>query len=345
MKAMVVRAPGTGFTLEERDAPTPGTGQVRLRIHACGICHSDRFVAEGLWPGLELPRVPGHEIAGTVDAVGPGVKRLRVGDRVGVGWHGGHDGTCGACLDGAFMQCDTAQITGLTIDGGYAEQMVVDEVACARVPDGMPFAEAAPLLCAGVTTYNALRNADARAGDLVAVQGLGGLGHLGVQFARAMGFRVAAISRGRDKAAYATELGAHHFVDAASEDVGARLTALGGARVILATAPHAPSISALVPGLGRRGTLMVVAAPMEPIQVGAIDLLGREARIQGCASGTATDSTDTMAFARAHDIHPRIETFPLQEAAAAYGKMADGSVRFRSVLQIVPESDGQAGAP
>ena len=334
MKAMVVRSPSEGFQLEDRDVPVPGRGQVRVRVHACGVCHSDRYAVEGLWPGLAFPRVPGHEIAGIVEAVGPGATRLQVGDRVGIGWHGGHDGTCGACLDGDFQHCHQAQITGLSMDGGYAEHVVAAEVACARVPEGMPLTEAAPLLCAGVTTFNALRNAGARPGDLVAIQGLGGLGHLGVQFARAMGFEVAAVSRGADKQAFARQLGAHHYVDTTAEDPAARLTALGGAKVILATAPHAPSMAALVGGLGRGGALVVVGVPHEPIPVSAIDLVARGARVQGWASGTATDSTDTMAFAQKHDIHPLIETFPLAGAATAYARMMDGSVRFRSVLDL-----------
>jgi NADPH2:quinone reductase len=334
MKAMTVPSPGAGFILEERPVVEPGPGQVRIRVHACGICHSDRYAAEGLWPGLEFPRVPGHEVAGVVEAVGEDVRRLSVGDRVGVGWHGGHDGTCDACLEGAYMQCRDARITGLTTDGGYADSMVARAVACARVPDGMPLTEAAPLLCAGVTTYNALRNAEARSGDLVAIQGLGGLGHLGVQFARAMGFEVVALSRGSGKAAFARELGAHHVIDTTEGDVGESLMALGGAKVILATAPDAPAISALIPGLRLQGSLIVVGAPQDPIQVTAADLIRRKARIQGWASGTASDSTDTMAFAHAHDIHPRIETFPLQDAATGYARMMDGSVRFRSVLDM-----------
>jgi len=334
MKAMTVRAAGQGLVLEDRDPPEPGPGEVRIRVHACGICHSDRLVTEGLWPGLVFPRVPGHEVAGVVDAVGAGASRLRAGDRVGIGWHGGHDGTCSACLAGHYQHCASAGITGITLDGGYAEYLVAPEVAFANVPVGMPLTEAAPLLCAGVTTFNALRNAGARSGDVVGIQGLGGLGHLGVQFARAMGFEVVAFSRGADKEAFARDLGAHHYVDVESEDVGERLGALGGARVILATAPNAPSISGLVAGLGIGGTLMVVGVPFEPLQVSALDLVSREAKVQGWASGTATDSTDTMAFAARHDVHPMIETFPLADAATAYGRMLDGSVRFRSVLDL-----------
>lgn len=334
MMAMTVRGAGEGLTLEEREPPAPGPGQVRVRVYACGICHSDRFVVEALWPGLELPRVPGHEVAGVVDAVGAGVTRLKPGDRVGIGWHGGHDGTCASCLAGDYHHCVDAQITGISMDGGYAEYLVAPEVALANVPAGMSFQEAAPLLCAGVTTFNALRNADARPGDVVGIQGLGGLDHLGVQYARAMGFEVVALSRGAEKEPFARELGAHHYVDTAAEDIGERLGALGGARVILATAPNAKAISGLVPGLGLGGTLLVVAAPFEPIEVSALDLISRDAKVQGWASGTATDSTDAMAFARRHDVHPMIEAFPLADAQTAFDRMMDGSVRFRAVLDL-----------
>jgi D-arabinose 1-dehydrogenase-like Zn-dependent alcohol dehydrogenase len=332
MKSMVVSAPKK-LELKERELPQPGPGQVRVRVHACGVCHSDKFVAEALWPGLELPRVPGHEVAGVVDALGDGVERFQVGDRVGIGWHGGHDGTCDICLTGRFIHCRNQRITGISFDGGYSEYLVAPAVALARMPDEMEFADAAPLLCAGVTTFNALRNAGARSGDLVAIQGLGGLGHLGVQYARAMGFEVAAISRGKEKEAFARELGAHHYLDATRDGFTDELTRRGGARVILATAPHAPSISALVPGLGIEGCLLIVAAPFEPLEVGAIDLLSRDARIQGWSSGTATDSTDAMAFAARHGVRPMIERFPLDRAREAYDAMMSGKVRFRAVIE------------
>jgi len=332
MKSMVVSA-AKELVLEERELPQPGRDQVRVRVHACGVCHSDKFVTEALWPGIELPRVPGHEVAGVVDALGDGVDQFKIGDRVGVGWHGGHDGTCDACLTGRFIHCRNQQITGISFDGGYSEYLVAPAVALAIMPDGMGFAEAAPLLCAGVTTFNALRNAGARSGDLVAIQGLGGLGHLGVQYARAMGFEVAAISRGTDKEAFAGELGAHHYLDSSREGFIDELNRLGGARVILATAPHAPSISALVPGLGLEGCLLIVAAPFEPIEVGAIDLLSRDARVQGWSSGTATDSTDAMAFAARHGVKPMIERFPLTRAKDAFDAMMRGAVRFRSVIE------------
>ena len=334
MKAMVVPSAKAGFVLEDRPLPEPGPGEVRIKVRACGVCHSDQVVKDGLWPGLKLPRVPGHEVVGEVDAVGLGVDRFPRGTRVGVGWHGGHDGTCPACQRGRFVHCEQGNITGVTRDGGYAEYVVIPAIAVARVPDGMPWAKAAPLLCAGVTTFNALRNSGARPGDLVAVQGLGGLGHLGVQYARAMGFHVVAISRGPEKEAFARELGASHYVDAAAEDAAARLQALGGANVILATAPEARAISALVPGLGVDGCLLVVAAAFEPLAVGAIDLIMGSRRVQGWASGTAVDSTDAMAFAARAGIEPMIETFPLAKAEEAYARMMSGKARFRVVLEV-----------
>ena len=337
MRSMVVRKPQEPLALEERALPEPGRGEARVRVHACGICHSDRFVTEALWPGLELPRVPGHEVAGVVDAVGEGVKHLKVGDRVGLGWHGGHEGTCDVCLTGRFIHCRNAQITGISFDGGYADHLVAPAVALACMPDELDFAAAAPLLCAGVTTFNALRNSGARSGDLVAVQGLGGLGHLGVQYARAMGFEVVAISRGKGKEEFAHDLGAHHYLDSTRRDFAEAMTALGGAKVILATAPHAKSISALVPALGLEGCLLIVAAPFEPIEIGAIDLLSRDARVQGWSSGTATDSTDAMAFAVKHGVRPMIERFPLENAAGAVEALLQGTVRFRAVLETRAE--------
>lgn len=334
MKSMVVRSPGSAPALEERRLPEPARGQIRIRVGACGVCHSDHFVTDGLWPGLQLPRVPGHEVAGLVDALGEGVDQFRVGERVGLGWHGGHDRTCDVCLTGRFIHCRNAQIAGISFDGGYQEYLVAPAVAVARMPEGLDFAEAAPLLCAGVTTFNALRHSGARSGDLVAIHGLGGLGHLGLQYARAMGFEVVAISRGTDKEEFARKLGAHHYVDSTRSDFAAAMANLGGARVILATAPHAGSISALVPGLGLEGCLLIVAAPLEPIAVGVLDLLSRDARIQGWSSGTATDSTDAMAFAVKHKVRPIIERFPLSDAPRALDRMMKGTVRFRAVLEM-----------
>jgi len=334
MKSMVVRSPKSPLVLEERPLVEPGRGEIRIKVRACGVCHSDHFVTDGLWPGLVLPRVPGHEVAGVVDALGEATTRFKVGDRVGIGWHGGHDGTCDVCLTGRFVYCRNQRITGISFDGGYQEHLVAPEIAVAPLPDGLDFAEAAPLMCAGVTTFNALRHSGARPGDLVGIQGLGGLGHLGVQYARAMGFEVAAISRGTDKEAFARKLGAHHHIDSGRADFAAAMAALGGAKVILATAPHAKSIAALVGGLGLEGCLMIVAAPFEPLEIGALDLLGRGLRIQGWASGSATDSADAAAFAVKHGVRPMIERFPLVEAGRAVEAMMRGTVRFRAVLEV-----------
>jgi len=337
MKSMVVRSANQPLVAEERPVPEPGPGEVRIKVHACGICHSDHFVTGALWPGLELPRVPGHEIAGVIDTVGEGVTQLAAGDRVGLGWHGGHDGTCKNCLSGHFMNCDAGQVTGISFDGGYGEYVCAPAVAVARLADGMSFTDAAPLLCAGITTFNALRNSGARPGDLVGIQGLGGLGHLGVQYARAMGFEVVAISRGSDKEEFAGKLGAHHYVDSTRADFVDAMQTLGGARVILATAPHAKAISQLFPGLGIEGNLMVVAAPFEPLQIDPIELISMTRRVQGWPSGTAADSTDAVAFAQQHGVRPMVERFPLDEAQAAFDRMMSGEVRFRAVLEIVPE--------
>lgn len=336
MRAIVVEEAGAPLDVREVDPPEPGPGEVRVGVRACGICHSDQVVINALWPGLELPRIPGHEVVGVVDELGEGVTRFGPGDRVGVGWHGGHDGTCDHCLAGKFIHCDTAEITGITRDGGYAEQIVVPAVALAPVPDEISFTDAAPLLCAGITTFNALRNSGARPGDVVGIQGVGGLGHLGLQYARAMGFETVAISRGRDKEEFARELGAQHYVDADGEDVAERFAELGGARVILATAPNAGAISALVPALGVEGALIVVAAAFDPLEINAVDLIQRDARIQGWASGTASDSEDAMTFAAEHGVRSRNEVFRLEDAGVAYGKMLEGTVRFRSVLDVTP---------
>ena len=337
MKSMVVRSPRSRLVLEERGKPEPGHGQVRIKVSACGVCHSDHLVTDGLWPGLQLPRVPGHEVTGIVDVLGEGVQRFRVGDQVGLGWHGGHDGTCDVCLKGRFIHCRSARITGISFDGGYQQYLVVPEVAVVSMPVEMDFVEAAPLLCAGVTTFNALRNSGARSGDLVGVQGLGGLGHLGVQYARAMGFEVVAISRGNDKQQFAHKLGAHHYVDSNRKDFAEAMAKLGGARVILATAPHAKAISGLVAGLGLEGCLLIVAAPFEPIAVSAIDLISRDARVQGWSSGTASDSTDAISFAAKHGVRPMIEKFRLSEASQAVDAMMKGTVRFRAVLDMTME--------
>lgn len=334
MKAAVIHRAGEPFEIEGRPTPEPGPGQVRIRVHACGICHSDQFVADAIWPGLELPRVPGHEVAGVVDACGAGADKIRPGEKVGVGWFGGNCGDCPACRAGDIVLCENRTITGITRDGGYAEYMLAPIESVARIPAGISMADAAPLMCAGVTMFNSLRHSGARPGDLVAIQGLGGLGHLGLRFADALGFRVAAISRGPGKRELAEKLGAGEFIDAASGEVAPALQKMGGARVIVATAPDAKSISTLIPALGRDGCLIVVAGAMEPFQVNAIDLISGRRSIQGWPSGHAQDSTDTLNFAVEKKIRPMIQTFPLQEVQTAYRKMLDGKVRFRAVLEF-----------
>ncbi len=334
MKAVEVTKPGTGFTVVERPVPEPGAGQVRIAVEACGICHSDALVRDGHWPGLAYPRIPGHEVVGRIDAIGAGVTAWRTGQRVGVGWHGGHCFVCEACRAGDFMQCVRGLVCGFSFDGGYAEHMVAPQEALAAVPDALDPVAAAPLLCAGITTFNALRNSGARAGDLVAVQGIGGLGHLGVQYARKLGFRTVALSRGEDKRALALELGAHEYVDQEKGDVAAALLKLGGARVILATAPSSRLMSPLVSGLGRNGTLLVVGADAEPIQISPIALIGGRRRVQGWPSGTAKDSEETLAFSALNGVASRNETFPLEKANEAFERMMSNRARFRVVLQV-----------
>jgi alcohol dehydrogenase/propanol-preferring alcohol dehydrogenase len=334
VRSMIVEAAGQPFTGVDRPLPSPGPGQVRVKVQACGVCHSDAFVKEGQFPGVTFPRAPGHEVVGSVDAVGDGVQGFAVGDRVGVGWHGGHCFHCSSCRQGDFMTCVNEQITGIAFDGGYQEAMIAPAEALARVPDGISSEEAAPLLCAGITVYNALRHAPARPGDLVAVQGIGGLGHLGVQFARHMGFRVAAISRGADKADFAHQLGAHEYVDATAGDPAEALQRMGGARVVLATAPNSRAMSQLVGGLGIEGQLLVVGASAEPIEVSPFALIGARRSVKGWPSGTATDSEDTLNFALQTGIRPMIETYPLAEANQAYERMITNQARFRVVLQM-----------
>jgi D-arabinose 1-dehydrogenase-like Zn-dependent alcohol dehydrogenase len=334
MKAVQVSKPGGNFELVERDIPEPGRNQVRIKVEACGICHSDVLVKEGLWPGIQYPRVPGHEIAGRIDAVGADVSNWKPGQRVGVGWHGGHDFTCDACRRGDFINCKNERITGISFDGGYQEYMVTPAEAVAAVPDDLPAPEAAPLLCAGITVFNALRNSGARAGDLVAVQGIGGLGHLGVQYARQMGFRTFAIGRGKDKEALARKLGAHHYVDAASGDPAAELQKFGGARIILATAPDSKSMTAIFNGLSANGKLLVVGATGDPLGINPLQLIMGSKGLQGWASGIATDSEDTMRFSALSGVRPMIEKFPLEKAAEAYDQMLSGRVRFRVVLTM-----------
>ncbi len=334
MKAVQVSQAGGNFELVERPIPQPGRGQVRIKVEACGICHSDAQVKEGLWPGIQYPRVPGHEIAGRIDAVGPDVTNWKPGQRVGVGWHGGHCFQCEPCRRGDFILCQFGKITGISFDGGYAEYMVAPAEAVAAIPDDLPSAEAAPLLCAGITVYNSLRNAGARAGDLVAVQGIGGLGHLGIQYARQMGFRTVAIGRGKDKESLVRKLGAHEYVDTSAGAPAESLQKLGGARVILATAPDSKSISAVVDGLAANGKLVIVGASPEPLTITPLQLIGARRSIQGWPSGTAKDSEDTMQFSALTGVRPMIERYPLEKAAEAYDQMISGRARFRVVLTM-----------
>lgn len=332
MRAVQVSRPGGPFEIVERDIPEPGPGWVRIKVQACGVCHSDSMTKEGALPGIQYPRVPGHEVAGVIDAVGAGVPRWKPGQRVGVGWHGGHCGYCDNCRRGNFFACETGvQVTGVTYDGGYADYFVAPATAVALLPAELPPVEAAPLLCAGITTFNALRNSGARAGDLVAVLGLGGLGHLGVQYAAKMGFKTAAIARGQDKAALATQLGAHHYIDSRAQDPAAELQKLGGARVILATVTNGDAMSATAGGLGVNGTMVVVGAA-EAITVSPILLLMGCRSVKGWYSGTSIDSQDTLAFSMQTGIRSMNEVFPLERAAEAYEHMMSGKPRFRVVL-------------
>jgi len=335
MTAVQISRPGAPFEVVTREVPEPGPNKVRIRVQACGICHSDLFVKEGHWPGLQYPRVPGHEVVGVIDEVGPGVTAWKKGQRVGVGWHGKHCGQCVPCRRGDFISCQNLRITGFSDDGGYAQYMIASADALAAIPDSLSPAEAAPILCAGITTFNSLRHSGARAGDLVAVQGLGGLGHLGVQFASKMGYRTVAIGRGKDKEALALKLGAARYLDTDAVKVAEELTKMGGASVILATAPDSKAMSVLIDGLGVGGKLLVVGASADPISVTPIQLIGQRRAIQGWPSGTARDSEDTLNFCALTGIRPMVETFPLEQAAAGYERMLSGKARFRMVLTMM----------
>jgi D-arabinose 1-dehydrogenase-like Zn-dependent alcohol dehydrogenase len=334
MKAAQISQAGGNWELVERQMPEPGQGQVRIRVEACGVCHGDMLVKEGRWPGLQYPRVPGHEIAGRLDRLGPGVTGWSVGQRVGVGWHGGHCFQCDHCCRGHFILCKNGKIIGINHDGGYAEYMISPVEAVAAVPDELPAEEAAPLMCAGITTFNSLRNAGARAGDLVAVQGVGGLGHLAIQYARRMGFNTVALGRGSDKQPLAIKLGAKHYIDSVAGSTAEALQRLGGAQVILATAPDAQSMSALVGGLAPGGKLLIVGGAMEPLSISALALIAGQRIIQGWNSGTAMDSEDTLRFSALEGIRPMVEKFPFARVAEAYERMASGKVRFRVVLTM-----------
>lgn len=329
-----VSTAGGAFELVEREVPAPGPGEVRIRVSACGVCFSDHLVKDGTWPGLQYPRVPGHEVVGVIDAVGAAVTEWQSGDRVGVGWHGGHDFTCPSCRRGDFVTCANQAVTGVTRDGGYAQFLCARHEAVARMPDDLDGPEAGPLLCAGITTFNALRHSAARPGDLVAVLGIGGLGHLGIQYAVKSGYRVVGVGRGPDNAPLAKRLGASAYIDSTATDAAAELQKLGGATVILATAPNAKAIASLVDGLSVGGTLLIVGAPFEPMEISVMQLLLARRAVQGWPSGTAMDSEDTLRFSAFAGIRPMIETYPLEKVNEAWERMTSGKAEFRVVLTM-----------
>lgn len=334
MRAAQITRPGGPFELVEREIPQPGPSQVRIKVQACGICHSDSLVKEGQWPGLQYPRVPGHEVVGVIDAVGLSVTQWKPGQRVGVGWHGGHCGSCDNCRKGDFFGCTVAlQVTGISFDGGYAEYMVAPAVAVALVPEELSPADAAPLMCAGITTFNALRNSGARPGDVVAVLGLGGLGHLGVQYAVKMGFKTIGIARGKDKEPLAKKLGAHHYIDSQSQDPAAELQKLGGARVILATVTAGEAMAAVQGGLGLHGTLLIVGAA-QSLTISPLVLIMGARSVQGWYSGTAVDSQDTLKFSVLTGVRSMNEVYPLDRVTEGYDRMMSGKARFRVVLTM-----------
>jgi D-arabinose 1-dehydrogenase-like Zn-dependent alcohol dehydrogenase len=332
MRAIVVKEAGGDLELVERQVPEPAFGQALVRVHACGVCHSDMFAKEGGYPGVSYPLVPGHEVAGVVEALGEGVDGWEVGQRVGVGWFGGNCGHCEWCRRGDLINCENMEIPGITMDGGYADYILVKANAMASMPDDLADEDAAPLLCAGITTFNALRRSGATAGDRVAVLGVGGLGHLGVQFAVKMGFETVAIARGTDKEELARTLGAHHYIDSTAGDPGEALAGLGGADIILSTVTSSDAMGAVFGGLRPRGTLLIVGASMDPLPIPAAALIGGSTNIGGHASGTSRDSEDTLSFSVLAGVKPMIETMPLERAADAYEKMISGDARFRMVL-------------
>jgi alcohol dehydrogenase/propanol-preferring alcohol dehydrogenase len=334
MRAIQVSRPKRPLELVERDVPEPAAGTVRIKVEACGVCHSDVVTVEGALPGVVYPRVPGHEVVGTIDAIGSGVADFKLGQRVGVGWNGGYDGTCNACRRGILSACKLGLATGVSSDGGYAEYMIARAEAVARVPEGMLAQDIAPMLCAGITTFNALRNSGARGGDVVAVLGIGGLGHLGVQFAAKMGFFTVAIARRRDSEPLAKKLGASMYIDNTEQDVASELAKLGGASIILCTVTSAEAMSASIGGLSPGGTMLVVGVPLEPIQAPAWQLINVNRSIKGWYSGTAIDSEDTLAFAKRADVRSMNELFPMERAADAYARMMSGKARFRPVITM-----------
>jgi D-arabinose 1-dehydrogenase-like Zn-dependent alcohol dehydrogenase len=334
MKTAQVPRPGAEFQIVEREIPDPGPGEVRIKVQACGVCHSDAFTKEGSWPGIQYPRVPGHEVVGLVDRVGAGVAGWTKGQRVGVGWHGGHDGTCRECRRGDFRNCRNRQVPGISYDGGYEEYMLAPAEALVRIPESLSDVEAAPLLCAGITTFDALRRSGAGPGDLVAVEGVGGLGHLGIQFASKFGYHVAAIGFGPESGALAKKLGASIYIDSKATNPAEALQQLGGARVILATAPSSKAMSALIDGLGPNGKLTVIGVAPDPIEETPVQLIVASRSIEGYASGTPADSEDTLRFAELSGVRPMIETYPLGQAAQAYERMLSGKAQFRVVLTM-----------
>lgn len=333
-RVVQVKGPAEGLELVERELGEPGRGEVLVRVEACGVCHSDAFTIEGGYPGIEYPRVPGHEIAGRIEAVGEDVVPWEIGQRVGVGWFGGSCGHCDPCRRGDQISCVNGQVPGIAYDGGYADHVVVPQDALASIPDELSAEDAAPLLCAGITTFNALRDSGARPGDLVAILGIGGLGHLGVQFARRMGFETVAIARGTNKKTQAEALGAHHYIDSTAGDVAQALQALGGATTILATVTAPDAMSAAVGGLRPRGRMVVVGASADPMQIPPFALIPGSTAVVGHASGTSKDSEDTLRFSVLQDVRPMIETYPLERAAEGYARMMSGDARFRVVLTM-----------
>src|SRR6059036_2394931 len=334
MRAVQVPRAGGPLKVVEREIPEPKSGWVRVKVEACGVCHSDSLTKDGLWPGIQYPRIPGHEVIGVIDAVGPDVPDWKSGQRVGVGWHASHCGHCDPCRRGDFFACQVELLTtGISFDGGYAEYMVAPAEALALVPDELSAVDGAPLMCAGVTTFNALRNSGARSGDVVGVLGIGGLGHLGVQYAARMGFKTVAIARGKDKEAFAKKLGAHHYIDSQASDPAAELNKLGGANVVIATVTHAGAMTAVLGGLAPNGVLMVIGAA-GPLSVDSIVLLSGCRSVKGWYSGTSIDSQDTLNFSTLNAVHSMNEVFPLERAAEAYDRMMSGKARFRVVLNI-----------
>lgn len=334
MKVAVVTKPGGDFEMIERDIPTPGPGYVRIRVLACGICYSDHLTKDGMWPGVTFPRSPGHEISGLIDEVGAGVTNWKKGQRVGVGWHGGQDNTCPSCRRGDFATCAAGRVTGITHDGGYAEYTLAPVEAVAAMPEGLDPAEAGPLMCAGITTFNALRHSGAGPGDVVAIQGIGGLGHLGVQFANKFGYKTVAIGRGPENGTLAKKLGAVAYIDSKATNPAEELQKLGGAKIILATAPNSKSMSALIDGLSINGKMMVVGAAPEAIEVSPFQLIGARKSIQGWPSGTPSDSEDTLRFAALTGVRAMIEKFPFARVNEAYARMWSGKAEFRVVLTM-----------